>query len=195
MFNATGPQSFNESIITFADLPAKSAGGAFTLSCGKGLRKNNYSVNMKNFNLTTMRFVFDQYTNFLAANPNANQSAWLIEVFGQEGENAFPTGSSAYPNRGFDNIRPIIGATYSDDSVAEAADQYLQTVRNACAATSGYGKLRVYQNYAHGDEPLAAMYGYEKGRLQKLQCLKAKYDPNDVFKGYHGIPMPAKGSC
>jgi hypothetical protein len=182
-------------MITFADLPAKSAGGAFTLSCGKGLRKNNYSVNMKDFNLTTMRFAFDQYSNFLAANPNANQSAWLIEVFGQQGENAIPASSSAYPNRGFDNIRPIIGATYSDDSVAAAADNYLQIVRNACAATSGYGDLHVYQNYAHGDEPLEAMYGYEAERLRKLQCLKAKYDPNDVFKGYHDVPMAAKGTC
>ena len=195
MFNATGPQSFNESTLTFAELPAKSAGGAFTLACGKGLRRNNYSVNMKNFNLTTFRYVFDQYSSFLSANPNANQSAWLIEVFAQQAESAIPSHSSAYPNRGYDNIRQIIGATYSDDSVADAVDENLRTLRNACEATSGYDEFRVYQNYAHGDEPLEALYGYEKGRVQKLMCLKKKYDPTDVFKGYHDVPIPAEGTC
>ena len=185
MFNATGPQSFTESMITFADLPAKSAGGAFTLACGKGLRNNNYSVNMKYFNLTTMRFAFDQYSKFLAANPNANQSVWLMEVFGQEGEKAVPASSSAYPNRGFDNIRPIIGAAYSDDSVAAAADTYLRAMRDACDATSGYGPLRVYQNYAHGDEPLGALYGYDDDRLEWISLRLFEHGRRkDVQRGF-----------
>jgi hypothetical protein len=52
------------------------------------------------------------------------------------------------------------------------------------------------QNYAPGDEDLGALYGYEDGRLQKLQCLKAKYDPTDVLRGIMiYIPLPAKGTC
>jgi hypothetical protein len=108
---------------------------------------------------------------------------------------AIPSSSSAYPHRGSDNIRPIIGVAYTDDAVAAPADAYLKRVRDACAATSGYGKLRVYQNYAHGDEPLEALYGYGGERMRKLKCLKRRYDPGDVFKGYHDIPKARGGEC
>ena len=55
-------------------------------------------------------------------------------------------------------------------------------------ATSGYDKMYVYQNYAHS-EPLQAYYGYEPWRLERLEQLKAKYDPQGHFDGYAPIPV------
>jgi len=197
MFNATRPQQFNESMISFSDLPAKSAGGSFSLACAKGGRQDNYSANMKYFNLTTMRTSYDAFANFLATNPGSGHSSWLVEIFGQQGENAVASDSTAYSNRGRDNIIPIISTSWEagDDDVEGPANSYGVKVRDLIAATSGYDKLYIYQNYAHGDEDLGSIYGYEKARFAKLQCLKAKYDPNNVFDGYHNIPLPRKGVC
>jgi hypothetical protein len=197
MFNATSPKTYQESMVSFADLPAKSAGGGFSAACAKGTIHNNYSANMKYFNLTTMRTSYNAYADFMATHPGTNDSSWLIEIFGQAGENAIPSSRTAYPNRGFDNIISIIqGAFQIGDKKAEAAsDKYLTTVRGLIAETSGYGKLYIYQNYAHGDEDLGSIYGYGGKRMLKLQCLKKKYDPGNVFNGYHDIPLPKKGSC
>ena len=47
--------------------------------------------------------------------------------------------------------------------------------------------LSAYVNYAHGDEPLGAIYGYEPWRLERLRSLKKQYDPDFKFKFYNPI--------
>ncbi len=42
-------------------------------------------------------------------------------------------------------------------------------------------------NYAHGDESLEEIYGYEPWRQQKLQDLKKAYDPLGRFNFYAPI--------
>jgi hypothetical protein len=44
-----------------------------------------------------------------------------------------------------------------------------------------------YVNYATGDEPLQAKYGYEQWRLERLRTLKAQWDPEGRFSHYHPI--------
>lgn len=44
-------------------------------------------------------------------------------------------------------------------------------------------------NYARGDEPLGALYGYGMGRLNKLVSLKRKYDPEQFFSAMTPIPL------
>lgn len=58
-------------------------------------------------------------------------------------------------------------------------------LRGDFAATSGYDGLTVYVNYAAGDETLEQIYG---DKLPRLASLKAKYDPDNVFKFYHALP-------
>lgn len=184
-------------MISFGDLPAKSVGGIFTYACAKGTIHNNYSANMKYFNLTTMRTSIHAYVDFMAKNSGTNGSAWLIEIFGQAAVNAIPSSSAAYPNRGFDNILPIIQGVFTpgDTKADIASDRYLKTVRDLVAETSGYGKLHIYQNYAHGEEHLGSIYGYDEKKFLNLQCLKEKYDPGNVFRGYHDVPLPKRGVC
>lgn len=47
--------------------------------------------------------------------------------------------------------------------------------------------LSAYVNYAHGDEPLEAVYGYEPWRLARLRKLKKRYDPDFKFRFYNPI--------
>lgn len=72
------------------------------------------------------------------------------------------------------------------DPVEKAANALGRELRAAWAATSGYGALAVYVNYAVGDESLESIYGARK--LPRLAKLKAQYDPRNVFKFYHALP-------
>ena len=114
----------------------------------------------------------------------------MFEVFGQKAELAVPANTSAYATRPYDKILSLITVTYDDLSISNAADNWARTQRDKLFSTSGYDHKYVYMNYAHGDEGPHAYYGYDSARFSKLQNLKAKYDPKDVFFGYHDVPLP-----
>jgi len=54
---------------------------------------------------------------------------------------------------------------------------------------TGNNVPHVLPNYARGDEPLGALYGYDMGRLNKLAALKRKYDPERFFSAMTPIPL------
>lgn len=72
------------------------------------------------------------------------------------------------------------------DPVESVANKLGLQLRKDIGATSGYGGVSVYVNYARGDETLEQIYGAKK--LPKLAKLKAKYDPKNAFKYYHALP-------
>jgi hypothetical protein len=45
-------------------------------------------------------------------------------------------------------------------------------------------ELYAHVNYAHGDETLEEVYGFEELRQQHLKVLKAEYDPSGMFNYY-----------
>lgn len=47
--------------------------------------------------------------------------------------------------------------------------------------------MHTYVNYAHGDETLQELYGYEAWRVSRLESLKSKYDPKGHFSFYAPI--------
>lgn len=67
-----------------------------------------------------------------------------------------------------------------------AVEANAKLIRSDFAATSGYPELRVYQNYAHGDEKLEQIYGAKK--LPRLAGLKKIWDPSNVFKYNNALP-------
>ena len=74
-----------------------------------------------------------------------------------------------------------------DTATAEAIKINSLKVRDTLAATSGYGGLTVYSNYANGDESLPEVYGWEEWRLEKLKKLKAQWDPENRMRYY--VPL------
>ncbi|KAI0966723.1 FAD binding domain-containing protein [Xylaria arbuscula] len=183
--------SLDETVVSFADLDSTAAGGAITAACTKGFRQNTYTANLKALDVITMRNLYNSYARLITANPLAANSLILFEVFGQQGITAKPSDTSAYANRGRENALALIEMIYSDDSVAETVDSFARHWRDTLArpAVSGYDKQYVYENYAHGDEPLQAIYGYDGWRRRNLTAAKNKYDPKDNFNGYHNIPL------
>lgn len=51
----------------------------------------------------------------------------------------------------------------------------------------GTKEFHAYVNYAHGDESLKQLYGYEDWRQEKLRELKKLYDPKGRFSFYAPI--------
>jgi FAD/FMN-containing dehydrogenase len=179
------------SMLSWDQLPYLSAGGAIAAACVKGIRQNTYTANLRQFDLNQTSTLYKDFGAFVKANPKASGSLVLYEVFGQAAVlSATPTSAA---NREFGNILTLVEMAYLDDSVAAVADAWGKRWRNVMAQpkVSGYDRLYVYQNYAHGDEPLQALYGYEPDRLARLSKLKSRYDPRGFFNGYHAIP-PAK---
>ncbi|TAQ85444.1 hypothetical protein B7494_g6222 [Chlorociboria aeruginascens] len=191
-FNATNPLSFTESILTWPELPTKSGEGAFgSTGCVNGLKQDVFTANIESYNLTTFRSVFDQFGVFQKSSPDLNETGILMEVFPRQAVNAAQANLAAYANRGKENVLFLLSNTFSDIAHAPAADAFGKSIRDQVAATSGYGQLYAYQNYAHGDESLNAFYG-DAARLSVLSALKKKYDPGNVFSGYHDIPLPGR---
>lgn len=185
--------SNNATELTFAELPYQSAGGAIAAACARGYRQNTYSLATLDFDVKNTRALWESYKAFIDANTGAASSLLLFEVFGQQAVVSANAAATAVGNRDKSNVLGLFEMMYSqeDDDVAGAADQWARGWRDTFSDPdlSGYDRLYVYQNYAHGDEPLQALYGYEPWRMKKLQKLKRTYDPTDSFRGYHAIPL------
>ncbi|KAK7932021.1 hypothetical protein PG985_002733 [Apiospora marii] len=73
------------------------------------------------------------------------------------------------------------------DFIAQHPNAMSSTVLYEVFAQQAYAHDYVYMNYAHGDEPLEAMYGYEPWRLERLRKLKARYDPHGYFNHFNSV--------
>ncbi|KAI9674806.1 MAG: hypothetical protein M1817_001710 [Caeruleum heppii] len=183
------PVVLTEANFTWAELPYRTGNGLIAAWCEKGGFKHTYSNNIRVFNTQTMRNVYTSWGNFLEANPNMNRTVFLFEVYGQQAVRAVTERSTAYPHRRVANALSLIATWYTDPALDTAVSDWARGLRNDLAATSGYPRLYVYQNYAEGDEPLEAVYGYDNWRMERLRNLKRTYDPRNVFNGYHAISV------
>ncbi|KAJ6180060.1 hypothetical protein N7519_010521 [Penicillium mononematosum] len=184
--------SLEEHMLKWEELPTKTVLGLIPYSCASGPRYDLYSVNARTLHPPTWVDFGNEFEKFMQQHPAANGSSMMIETFPVQGIKALRDDYSAFPHRKyFDNVIEVIGV-YMDDSVAKPVDDFLRSWRDKFAATSGYEKLHVYQNYAHDDEPLSALYGYQPWRHERLTKLKGAYDPYGFFDGYHAVPSDVK---
>ncbi|KAL9095872.1 MAG: hypothetical protein Q9165_001869 [Trypethelium subeluteriae] len=177
-----------ESMLAWADLNEKAVFGLVPATCAEGLRYDLYSVISKTLEPQSWVDFTDAFETFVQQYPLVNGSAMMIETFAVEGVQAHPDNFTAFPHRQtFRNQIEGIGA-YTDDSVAQAVDNFFLDWRSKFAAVDGYDQLYIYQNYAHGDEPLSALYGYDEWRHERLTSVKNAYDPHGFFNAYHAVP-------
>ena len=171
-------------------LPTKSVLGLIPKSCTDGPRYNLYSLISKTLDRDTFVEFGNEFEKFLQDYPLANGSALQIETFATQGVDALPDDYSAFPHRNYFNNQVESVGTYTDDSVADAVNNFFKGWRDRFAqpAISGYDDLHIYQNYGHGDEPLSAVYGHAQWRHERLTRLKDTYDPYGFFNGYHPVP-------
>jgi hypothetical protein len=82
------------------------------------------------------------------------------------------------------NIRSSVINYVPDPALDAVAEEHGSRFRDIIYKGSGRSELHAYLNYAHGDESLQAIYGYEPWRLALLKELKHKYDPLGCFNFY-----------
>ena len=182
-------QSLQEHMLKWQQLPEKSVLGLIPLSCASGPRYDLYALNAKTLDPATWVEFGNEFESFMQKYSATNGSSVMIETFPVQGMQALGNDYSAFPHRDyFKNVIEIIGA-YEDDSVGQKVNDFVRAWRDRFANTSGYDKLHVYQNYAHDDEPLSALYGYQDWRHERLTKLKNAYDPHGFFDGYHAVPF------
>ncbi|KAF2996169.1 hypothetical protein E8E14_003466 [Neopestalotiopsis sp. 37M] len=189
--NDTGIEQLtkNETMVAWTEVPTAAAHGAIVEACTEGLYYDVYTVNTKLFDIAQQREMADSYVEFVEANPLAAHSILFYEIFPQQGVLAVDPDSTAFGNREYGNILMLIQGTYSDASVAAAWQDWAAPWREQLwdPSHSGYPVESVYMNYARGDEPLTAQYGYEPWRRERLAQLKAKYDPYGFFNHYNSV--------
>jgi fumiquinazoline A oxidase len=176
-------------MVAWTEVPTAAAHGAIVEACTEGLYYDVYTVNTKLFDIAQQREMADSYVEFVEANPLAAHSILFYEIFPQQGVLAVDPDSTAFGNREYGNILMLIQGTYSDASVAAAWQDWAAPWREQLwdPSHSGYPVESVYMNYARGDEPLTAQYGYEPWRRERLAQLKAKYDPYGFFNHYNSV--------
>ncbi|KAI1485036.1 FAD binding domain-containing protein [Biscogniauxia mediterranea] len=170
-------------------LPQVAANGSIVHACTEGVSYNVYTANLRNFDLVQQREILTSYQNFVVENPLAVGTLIFYEIFGQKAVLEQPAEETSAGNRDYANVLAILQTTYTDDAVADAADAWGHQWRDQLILPqhSGYDIESVYMNYAHGDEPLEAMYGWEPWRLERLRSLKARYDPHGFFNHYNSV--------
>ncbi|KAI1378969.1 FAD binding domain-containing protein [Hypoxylon crocopeplum] len=184
-----GRNFLNESMVPWDQINHVAAGGMMDLACTPGVKYNVYSVNTKQFDIPQHLQLYDSYVEFIKNNPLASMSMLFYEIFGQKAVLEQDASKTAAGNRQYANILAMVQTMYTDDSVGPAAEAWVHSWRDQLwePKHSGYDVETVYMNYAHGDEKLEALYGYEPWRLQRLRSLKKRYDPHGFFNFYNSV--------
>ncbi|PSR81481.1 hypothetical protein BD289DRAFT_439006 [Coniella lustricola] len=176
-FIALGPVSqvvLNTTTLAMYDLLSATA-------CTDGERHNDYTLGFNQTDVLTYTEVFGTWADFAAANPNyAGQLTF--QRYSNEAMLQVPSNETSYPWRDIKTYL-LLDNTYTDAALDTAVDDISKKIRSTLEATSGFGRLQVYVNYDHGDEGVKAKYG---SSVERLQALKAKWDPHNLF----GIPNP-----
>jgi FAD/FMN-containing dehydrogenase len=68
-----------------------------------------------------------------------------------------------------------------NNTLDSKAIEFGESIRQTLHEADGSPQLHAYVNYAHGDETLQEMYGYDAWRVRRLKSLKEKYDPHGRF--------------
>lgn len=152
-------------------------------NCQKGLSRLLYPVSLDTWPLKNLRRVIEMFASLPVEFRN---SAMLLEGYATNEVNKVADNATAFPDRSSQLLASPILAYAANASLDETASSIGSSLR--AALLNGTGKRMItYVNYAHGDEPLESIYGYDTWRLAKLRRLKKEYDPEGRFNFYSPI--------
>ncbi|OJI98007.1 hypothetical protein ASPVEDRAFT_49867 [Aspergillus versicolor CBS 583.65] len=182
-----GPKEKNITELPWSRLTAEGSFGLDASICTPGGQHELFAANLRHRNTSAWVSMFNAMDELYASTPGARQGTVLFEAWSNQAMMAVPDEETAYPWRDTQVYVSVQNAwTEGDDGARDAAAATAQAIREELAATSGYGGLAVYLNYAHGDETIEEVYSERK--LPRLAELKRMYDPDNVFRYYHALP-------
>ncbi|KAK4233777.1 hypothetical protein C8A03DRAFT_47748 [Achaetomium macrosporum] len=184
-FHAIGPLSAQAGEATYHELAVLTFQDADGLGCAYGATSLRFPTVLKSYNPAALRKVYDDFDATLQQVAELAGTIWLIEGHAVQAVQAVNPDSTAFPHRSesvlispFINYKPNPAL----DEVAQALGR--RTRQYLLDGSDDPTKLRAYVNYAHGDEPFGAVYGWETWRLEKLRELKKEYDPENRMRYY-----------
>ncbi|KAH7302935.1 hypothetical protein B0I35DRAFT_365798 [Stachybotrys elegans] len=173
--------------VPWRNLTATAVFGLDPLICAPNRPITIMGINLRNVYSNVLQELMDRMVVYWKMFPDAVLSTVTIESFPNQATMAYPADSSAYPWRDaktYIMLQPMFGGPSAPVAMA-----YLCGVRAQLAVASDYEEyagLSVYVNYSQGDESLEQIYGARN--LPRLAALKAKYDPDNVFRFNNPIP-------
>lgn len=172
-FKDLNPTTEVGAVLTASEPLTLSAFGAIAGACEGPAYRSLYSLYMRTLIPSGILAAYTSFTKFVQENPNAAISNHLYEFYPHQSNGLKPE-ETAYANRGKNNILSLVSAQYTDAGLSGVANAYGKMQRAAFnkIEAGGYEQLRIYQNYAYGDEDLKSYYGYEQWRLEKLKSVK-----------------------
>ncbi|KAI0147261.1 Glucooligosaccharide oxidase [Xylariaceae sp. FL1272] len=177
----------NISVVPSNKLLQVQAFGADAALSKPGKNLISYSVNVKQDSVPSFERTYDAFAKFFAEHPGGRNSSALFETFPNTAVKAVPIDSTSYPWRdAVGNYLFQFIFDKDDTETAAAAKALGQQVRADFSATSGYGRLAVYNSYAGGDESVEEIFGVRF--LPRLAALKKQWDPSNVFKYQNALP-------
>ncbi|KAH8645772.1 putative FAD-dependent oxygenase [Xylariales sp. PMI_506] len=145
-----------------------------------------FPISYEAYNIAAQRAAFNAFNTFTADNAFLNSTV-LFESYSMQAVKAVSDEETAFPYRA-DSIlvTPVVSyavnTTLNDHAIA-----FGEGIRQVLHKGNGGSELHAYVNYAHGDETLQEMYGYEPWRIARLKSLKHKYDPGNRFRFFGPI--------
>ncbi|KAK6064225.1 6-hydroxy-D-nicotine oxidase 1 [Seiridium cupressi] len=184
-FHDIGPLLVDAGEATVPELAALTFQDEDGTGCRKGLTSQCFPIGLESYNTASIRKVYDEIDETLKAVPELAGSFFLLEGYSTQGVQAVDARTTAFPHRG-DKILVTPYIQYEPnatmDPIAEAFGQKLR--RYLLERSDNPSHLRAYVNYAHGDESLPEVYGWEDWRLEKLKKLKSQWDPHKRMRYY-----------
>ncbi|KAJ8121968.1 hypothetical protein ONZ43_g1715 [Nemania bipapillata] len=184
-FHEIGPMTVQVGEGTLHDLAVSTLQDQAGAGCAYGMTSLRYPIGLKSFNVAAVRKVYDHIDETFRKVPELAGSFFLLEGYSTQGVQAMDPASTAFPHRD-DKILITSYIQYKPNPVIEPMGQeFGKKLRDIFLEGSDDPEhLRAYINYANGDEPLEAVYGWEEWRLKKLRDLKHRWDPENKMKYY-----------
>lgn len=186
--HAIEAMSIQAGVATTHELAALTFMDADGPACAYGQTSLRYPIGLKTFDVPAVRKVYDFIDKSFREIPEIAGSFFLLEGYPTQAVQAVDERSTASPHRSDDILVTSYVQYKPDPRIDPLADRYGRTLRQILLeASDDPGRLRAYVNYAHGDEDLREVYGWEEWRLKKLRELKAEWDPENKM-GYY-VPI------
>ncbi|KAI0435515.1 hypothetical protein F4803DRAFT_545350 [Xylaria telfairii] len=144
-----------------------------------------YPIGLKSYNVAAVRQVYNEIDETFRRVPEVAGSFFLLEGYSTQAVEAIDPDSTAFPHRD-DKILVTSYIMYAPNATIDPiAQEFGKKLRQYLLdGSDDPAHLRAYVNYADGDEPLPAVYGWENWRLEKLRKLKAQWDPKNTMRYY-----------
>lgn len=175
----------------YTDIPTWINTDVNSRGCKREENKVRFPIGFPRYDIQAQRDFYEAFKEGTAGDSQFNTSMVLIEQYSAQGVEAVPESSTAFPHR-LDMMlfSPVVAYWTDSDEVVAEAEEFGNKLRDILLEGTGDEELRSYVNYAAGDEGVRSWYGYEPWRLERLQELKQKYDPEEKFSFYAPIPLP-----